>query len=69
MADADSSTGVSASSLPLDELAFLADSYESLEILAFGEDGHNAPVPILLANLNKQLRHFLDKADGLGLLS
>lgn len=56
-------------SKPFDGLADLADSYESLETLAFGEDGHNAPVPILLANLNKQLRHFLAKADSLGLLS
>lgn len=54
---------------PFDALADLADAYESLHLLAMSEDGHGSPVCTLLANLNRQLRAFVDQADNRGLVS
>lgn len=52
-----------------DALADLVDAYDALTLLALAEDGHSAPVPMLLANLNRQLRAFVDQADSQRLVS
>lgn len=50
---------------PFDGLADLADCYEALaDLVATSE-----PAWVLLLNLNKQLRAFLDEADARGELS
>jgi hypothetical protein len=75
MATADSSTGVRASVPvllpvpPLEALAALVCAYESFQLLAMSESGHDAPVPIVLAELNHRLRHIVDQLDNMGLLS
>lgn len=52
-------------SRPCDSLASLADCYEALaDLVPTGE-----PAWVLLLNLNRQLRAFLDEADARGELS
>lgn len=50
---------------PFDDLANLADAYEALSSLISSDE----PAWVLLENLNRQLRSFLDYADTKGLLS
>jgi hypothetical protein len=77
MATADSSTGVRAPVSvpvllpvpPLEALAVLACAYESFQLLAMAEDGHDAPVPVVLLELNHRLRLIVDQLDAMGLLS
>ena len=51
--------------LPFDGLADLADSYEALSALV----NEHQPAWVLLENLNRQLRAFVDAADSRGKLS
>lgn len=69
MATVDSTTGLSSPVSMLDELAILADSYESFQLLAMAEDGHSSPVPIVLAQLNLRFRALVDGLGSAGLLS
>ena len=50
---------------PFDGLAALADSYEALSALV----NEHQPAWVLLENLNRQLRAFVDAADSQGLVS
>lgn len=50
---------------PFDALADLADSYDVLAALSSEHD----PAWVLLLNLNRQLRAFVDDADNRGLVS
>jgi hypothetical protein len=52
-----------------DDLADLVAAYEALGLLAFNEEGHSSPTWVLLDNLNRQLRAFVDSADLQGLVS
>jgi hypothetical protein len=54
---------------PFDGLADLVAAYEALGLLAFNQEGHSSPTWVLLDNLNRQLRAFIDSADQRGLLS
>jgi hypothetical protein len=69
MADDDSSTVTRAPIPVLDALAQLACAYESFQLLAMSEDGHSSPVPVVLAQLNFQLRSIVVELDAMGLLS
>lgn len=54
---------------PFDGLADLADCYEALGLMAFNEEGQSSPTWVLLNNLNRQLRAYVDQADEKGLLT
>jgi hypothetical protein len=76
MVAVDSSTGVRASNSlslllpvpPIEALADLVGAYESFQLMAMFEDGHSAPVPIVLAQLNLRLRSIVNDLDDMGLL-
>lgn len=45
-----------------DGLADLVAAYEALGLLAFNEEGHSSPTWVLLDNLNRQFRAFVEFA-------
>jgi hypothetical protein len=69
MATVNLSTVIRAPIPALDALACLAGAYESFQLLAITEDGADAPVPAVLAELNNRLRSIVDELDKMGLLS
>lgn len=54
---------------PFDALAHLADAYDALAQLAFEDEGHSSPTCVILINLNRQFRSYLDSMGSQGLLS
>jgi hypothetical protein len=56
-------------SKPFNGLADLVDCYEALGLMAMNEEGHSSPTWVLLNNLNRQLRLFVDSANVRGLVS
>ena len=53
----------------LDEISYLADSYEALQHLAFAEYGDSSPIGTVLSSLNKQFDLYLAALADKGLLS
>lgn len=52
-----------------DQVSYLAESYDSLQLLAISHHGDSDPVAMVLAELNKRFETLLDLASAKGLLS
>lgn len=52
-----------------DQVSYLAESYDSLQLLAMSHHGDSDPVALVLAGLNKRFETLLGQAGAKGLLS